>query len=266
MPAIPLVPDAYLAEADACGLLHRHAGLPYVAGCGTDPATGELQYYVEYCDPALLAAGAALEWLTARVRAEHPGTDLIVVRARDGAELPAPWQRHQTYVRRTGPPPAVSDGVVTVVPAGPEHHDVLLGWIFEALVRAAGERGRPADPAVVRRVAGDVLDTPGRLSYVALYDGRPVGHLTLRRHQRDEVTGEEYVELYDVLVEPAELRKAASAALLATAIGRSDPREPLLGQVHHPDESLAPGHGERILRGLLTSGWAVDHTFWRLTP
>ncbi|MEV0266910.1 GNAT family N-acetyltransferase [Streptomyces sp. NPDC050617] len=265
MPVIPLLPAAYLADADACGLLHRHEGLPYVAGRGADPATGELQYYVEYCDPALLAVGA-LEWLTARVRSEHSGTDLIVVRVQGEAELPAPWHRHQTYVRRTGPPPAVSGDGVTVVPAGPEHLGVLLGWIYEALVRAADERGRSGDPAVVRRIAEEVLDTPGRLSYVALDDGRPVGHLTLRRRRRDEVTGEEYAELYDVLVEPAELRKAASTALLATAIGRLDPGEPLLGQVHHPDEILAPGQGERVLRGLLASGWAVDHSFWRLTP
>lgn len=256
----------YLAEAQTAGWLRHHMGLPYVAGHCADSATGESLYLAEYCHPELLTADLSLAWLADLVRAQHPGTDLVVVRAPGCVELPLPWHRHQTYVRRTAAPPAAPPSDIDVVPAGPEHTPLLLRWLRQAIATAADVRGRPSDVAVLHELAEGVLDSPGRRSLVALYGGSAVGHLTLRLNQQDEVTGERYVELFDVLVEPAPLRKDAGAALLAAALGLHAGGDPVLGQVHHPDEELAPGHGERVLGGLLASGWAIDHTFWRLTP
>ena len=276
-PAAPRRPSpTYLAGADAAGLLRHHTGLPYVAGHFTDPATGEDQFYVEYCATELLAADVSLTWLVDVVRAEHSGAGLIVVRSPGGLELPPPWSRHQTYVWHAGespasrPPNSVAKPgleVITADEANSAHTAVLTGWLEQAMVRSADERGLPCETTAVRDLVRDVLATPGRTSYLALHHGRPIGHLTLCPERRDEVTGEPNIELCDLLVEVPELRKDAAAALTAAALElAATTGVPLLGQVQHPDEDLAPGRGERVLAGLLATGWAVDHILWRLTP
>jgi hypothetical protein len=259
----------YLADCERAGLLDHHDGLPYVAGAFVDPAIGERQFFAEYCDPRLIAAKPDLDWLVSRTRAEEPDAELIVVRTAADAALPRPWNRHHTYVRHDGDLPAAAKKKVDVriVPATAEHTDAVRGWLVQSFTEAAAERRRAADPKVLRDMADTVLAQEGRTTYVAVMDGRPIGHLTVRPGIEDEVTGRRFVELCDVLVEEASVRPAVIAALVPFALEFAVSRElPLLGQVHHPDEGLVPGKGDAILRGLLATGWVVDHAYWRRTP
>ncbi|MFF2546253.1 hypothetical protein ACFVUY_27305 [Kitasatospora sp. NPDC058063] len=267
--AAPAVDPDYLESAREHGLLHTHDGLPYVLGAFTDPATGERQCLVEYCDSALLTGDPRLGWLVAHTAAEHADADLLVLRAPGELTLPAPWVRHQTYIRPTDAAVdlAPAPGGIEVAQAGPEADDLVRGWLAWAIADAATDRGRSTDPRVLDELAGEVLAHPGRRSYLALAGGLPIGHLTLCPDQLDEVTGRRHVELCDVLVEPPELRGPAQTALLAaaTAFARST-GDPLLGQVQHPEETAAPGYRPSVLTTLLDRGWTIDHTFWRRRP
>lgn len=259
----------YLADCEQAGLLDHHDGLPYVAGVFVDPSIGERQFFAEYCDSRLIAVDPDLGWLVSRARAEEPEAELIVVRTRPDAALPRPWSKHHTYVRHDGTLPTASSKKVDVriVPATAAHTDAVRGWLVQAFTEAAVQRRRVADPKVLRDMADAVLAQEGRTTYVAVLDGRPIGHLTVRPGIEDEVTGRRFVEMCDVLVEEESVRSAVISALVPFALEFAVAHElPLLGQVHHPDEGLLPGRGEAILRGLLATGWVVDHAYWRRTP
>ncbi|GAB1644039.1 GNAT family N-acetyltransferase [Krasilnikovia sp. MM14-A1259] len=263
--AVTAPPAGYLDDAADAGLLHHRAGLPYVAGVCTDVIGGERQYLIEYLDPALLAADPALDWLAAQAGAAQPAVDVLLLRT-DSATAPgAPWERHLSYLRfvgPAGPPPAA----VRVHAAGPEHDTLVRDWLVEAMTESAAERRRTGDPADLRALADTMLAQPGRRSYLAVHEGRTIGHLTLCPDRHDDVTGRRYTELTDVFVAPAELRRTAITALIAATVAALPAGELCIGQVAHPLSEVDPDKGGRILSVLLATGWAHDHTFWRRTP
>ncbi|MFI8101237.1 hypothetical protein [Streptomyces sp. NPDC086023] len=285
---------AYLAEAEAAGLLLRRAGHRIVAGASTDPLTGARGVLVEYADPGAFTDGtleSVLADLEAPVGPAAPSTPVprpattgpgapvppvapdastaesgsavsrVQVRTPADTVLPPPWRRSVTYIRRTGPlPDAPRPAGLRIVLADDALLPAVRDWMARAVRQGASEQGLPAPDGAVSDAVDAVLGEPGLAVLVALLDDRPVGHAVLLGGARDAVTGRARAELWDVLVEPAtpgaaDCRDALVAAAADRAAGL---RLPLLGHVVHRAEETA----SRALTSLLARGWHTDHAYW----
>ncbi|MEW2514672.1 GNAT family N-acetyltransferase [Streptomyces sp. NPDC046870] len=249
--------EQYLDRARRAGLADEVRGLAFVADRCDDPISGRPQVLVEYCDPRLTGDAPALATLRRRLRERHPGATSVLLRSAGDVRPPGPWRPRLTYIRHLGAA-AVPDGTaVAVRPATPADDPRVHAWLVQAFRNAYP--GHEVDPGHAGIAA--IMANPARRSFIALVAGEPVGHGTVLTGERDEVTGEPFAELVDILIDPAEHRGAATAALVA-AIAEAVRGRKLCGHVVHPHE---PGEGRRaetVLRGLLSAGWSVDHCFW----
>ncbi|ATL69385.1 hypothetical protein [Nocardia terpenica] len=260
---------SYLAQVQESGLLDTFHALPYVAGQYYAPLLDEEQVLIEYCAPGILSDPARLHALATMLLGRHCGATAVVVRVPGDHVLCAPWERQLTYVRYVGGSSdrlAVPRGVVIREVASEQEKALVGAWLARALTDGSADQDAVADPNMVAAAVDDYLSLPGCISYLATFEGRPIGHATVLGAMYDEVIGREHTELLDVLVDNAdnERRRAVTAALTAVVIehaGRTG--LPLLGQVVHPAASVAPGRGEAITSSLIRQGWKVDHVFWR---
>lgn len=248
--------SGYLAAVAESGLLGDFRGLSYVADSYTDPLTGRTQVLVEYAEQALTGDADLLAAFTAELARLHPGATAALLRTTPEVVLPEPWRPQITYIRLDAG--AHPPGAVEVTRAGAEHDDLVRDWLVTAFRTACRETGQSAaDP---HTVAEDLLAQPGRVSLLVWNGDEPAGHVTLLCDARDEVTGEDFVELVDSLVEPVLDVRAATVALSraaadhATALGL-----PLYGNVVH---DLSTGKAERVLTSLAALGWRPSHRFW----
>lgn len=265
--------EEYLLAASGAGLLHTApGGGRYVAGVlerdGAPP-----QCLVEYCDAALLGDGAAA--LLAEVRTRFPLARSLLLRLPADVTLPHPWRPDITYLRYARPAgtgragsSGETDGSAgtggtppgSLRPAVPQDDPLLHAWLRQALERGARDRGEEPSGAALRAGAGELLASPARESWLYLRDGAPVGHITVRTEETDEVTGEAYVDLVDLLVEPPFVREATPPLVAAAARRAGELGRPLWGNLIH--SAADPGHSARTLRRLEQTGWQPDHRFW----
>ncbi|MEE1772473.1 hypothetical protein PUR34_31010 [Streptomyces sp. JV185] len=263
----------YLEMAGQADVLRDFEGSRFVADEQTDPVSGERRLLVTYCQAALATNAdwwAALPRIAADL-VDAPDAILVRLHHTDGAP-PRPWIRHTSYLRHAGGPPvatpatsatsATSD-MITVRRAVPGDEAALRRWVGQALVNGAahGPAGTLGDTA---EIAAGLLALPGRQSFVAERGTTAIGHATLLCAERDEVTGEAYVELFDVLVEADdEVRRAATDALTRACIRQATKAgAPLIGDVVHSVTDGGNGHGDRIVAKLITQGWSPDHALW----
>lgn len=257
------VSPAYLARADEQRTRAEIAHHVYVAGARTDPVTREQGCLVEYAAPELLATPTALAELERHLAAAHPEAGELLLRAPGDTTLPSPWKPSVSYVRHTGPVPRAphpADGLA-VEPAGPEHDTLIAGWLARAIADGYGpENARSAE--LIEAAAAEVLEAPDRVSFLLTRDGRPVGHASVLTRARDEVTGTEFIDLFDLLVEESDVVRPGTAALVAACAAlAAERRRPLFGNVVH--DSTGPDSGARVVASLLERGWCLDHRFWR---
>lgn len=251
---------SYLDTAAESGVLRRLDGRPYVAGGYVDPASGECQFLVEYCDPAILADPAAIDALVASAARGGAATHMLLRVGPDAVDLAPPWAPYQTYVRYAGPPAAVPERSV-IRPAGPEETPLVAAWLADAVTRAATEQDMLTDGFDASASTGDWLAAPDRRSFVYLARGRPVGHVTMLAEAYDDVYDEEFVDLIDILVDPAHDVRAGTRALTAVAVAyAAGLGRPLIGNVIHPARDI-DGHADRVLRRLAGAGWTVAYRF-----
>ncbi|WP_159765592.1 hypothetical protein [Streptomyces sp. HM190] len=252
----------YLDRAAAAGLLREAGGFGFVADRCDDPFTGRRQVLVEYCDPRLPASADALAALHDALRAGAEEADAVLLRVVGDVRLPAPWRPRLTYVRhdRAPRPPGAGTpppGGLKVRPATPADDPRVRDWLAQAFRNAyPGQEVGPGHPGVT-----DVVDAPDRMSLIAEVDGEAVGHATVLVRQQDSVTGEEFAELVDTLVDDPGVRRAAVAALVDAAVRATEGR-PLCGHVVHPYEPGAARGADTVLRALVAGDWSVDHCFW----
>ncbi|MGW7413850.1 hypothetical protein [Streptomyces sp. NPDC054863] len=265
--------EDYLGRAGVAGLLDEVRGHPYVADRYDDPISGARQVLVEYCDPRLTGDPRALNALRERLRERHPAAESVLLRLAGQASLPAPWSPRLTYLRyersEGAERPEGSAGVVPEVPEVPEvtvrpatadDDERVHGWLVQAFRNAYPEQEvDPAHPAIEA-----IMKTLGRLSFIACAGGTPLGHGTVLTQERDEVSGEPFAELVDILVDDAAHRRAATQALVA-AVARATPGLRLCGNVVHPREPGAARRSEEVLSMLLRTHWSTDHRFWEST-
>ncbi|MDT0446390.1 hypothetical protein [Streptomyces johnsoniae] len=267
-------PD-YLAAAAEAELLHRLHGQCFVADEQHDPLLDERRLLVEFCAESILKDATRLAEALRIAGAGNRAARPILVRAPAHVTLAEPWHRHVTYLRHTGGPADASpedparhrQAPLAVRPAAPATDEAAIArWLVKALIDGSAGHGVAADPATADAVARDIIEAPDRVSFVATQgDGPAIGHLTLLGEAHDPVTGRDYIDLVDVLVEgDAGARRAGTAALTAAAIAHArNARLPLIGNVIHPAPHLAAGHGDRVVASLVARGWEVDHVFWR---
>ncbi|MFI8237182.1 hypothetical protein ACIF83_07955 [Streptomyces sp. NPDC085866] len=253
--------ESYLEAAREAGLLRTVSGLPCVAGVSTHPLSDVRSLLVEYADPELLSDPGTAPSLWRALLTDQPEVSVVVVRAGAQVRLPRPWQRDLTYVRLAADAdvPVAPDGP-RVTPAEEEHRPLLADWLVRAILHAAREQGRPADPGAAAAEADALLDTPSRRSLLVWEHGVPVGHATVICGAWDEISAQSHMELVDVLVEPDADAPAGRGALVAAVadLARAA-RTPLIGHVvHGPD-----GNGDRVTESLCARGWTVDHRYWR---
>ncbi|MGW7611346.1 hypothetical protein ACWGKW_29600 [Streptomyces sp. NPDC054766] len=252
----------YLRQAASAGLADEAAGFGFVADRCDDPFTGRRQVLVEYCDPGLPASPAALEALRTALRARGHEADAVLLRVAGDHRLPTPWRPRLTYVRHdrspaTGAANTSSPVGLTVRRATRADDPRVRDWLVQAFRNAyPGQEIRSGHPGVA-----DIMAAPGRLSFIAELHGEPIGHGTVLTSEQDSVTGEEFAELVDTLVDDAQSRRAAIAALVAAAVEATEGR-PLCGHVVHPYEPEAARGADSVLRALVAGDWSVDHCFW----
>jgi hypothetical protein len=252
----------YLRHAASAGLADEAGGFAFVADRCDDPFTGRRQILVEYCDPALPASPVALDAMRTALGARGHEADAVLLRVVGDLQLPAPWRPRLTYVRHDRVPAGGADGAtspagLTVRPATHADDARVRDWLVQAFRNAyPGQEIESGHPGV----AG-ILAAPGRLSFIAELHGEPIGHGTVLTSEQDSVTGEEFAELVDTLVDDAQSRRAAIAALVAAATEATEGR-PLCGHVVHPYEPEAARGADSVLRALVAGDWSVDHCFW----
>ncbi|NYT92310.1 hypothetical protein [Salinispora sp. H7-4] len=245
----------YLSAAANSGLLHELDSLVLVAGTLTEPVTGETQCLVEYCDPGLVTDARRRRRLVRHLAERFPEADRAVVRVPAPQEPPSGWSPYLTYVRHGARPGTEALAQPPVRPAEPADDARIAKWMVQAFLAAAGGSA-PAER--LAELAEQILAAPDRLSYLVGTRDEPAGHAILLLESHDQVTGEDFVELLDVLVEPA-TNRAAREALVAVCVATAAAAGlPLVGHVVHGAD---PGVGDRVVSSLTRKGWLVDHHF-----
>ena len=253
-----IVDSDYLAAAREAGQLHELDAFRYVAGSYVEPVTDEKQCFVEFADGGLLTE-PGLGRLTARLTDDFPQAQRLLLRAPAEVSLPAPWAPQLTYVFYQGTPGSPDPAVV---PARPQDRDLLIDWLMRAFADAGSAFGGPGAEEGLRRLAEDVLAGPGRQSIVYLVGDAAVGHATLLCDASDTVTGEHFVELLDILVEPDHDVRAITRELVTVAALRAQELgKRLVGNVVHAVDG--GGNGDRVVAALEKSGWAVAFRYWQ---
>ncbi len=253
--------DEYLLAADGAGLMRSLDDHTYVAGAYTDPVSLDTSVLVEYADLDLYADPAALDRLCEQLVDLFPDCTSVRIRCRNDTMLASPWRPTVSYMRYVGGGTAAdgSTATITVERAGHDLDGAIQCWLVRALTQGSNALGKVADADRAREQADHILAAPGRTSFVALHAGAPIGHLTLVPDAFDDVIGETYVDLVDMLVETHESAKEARAGLVSAAIEESSAlRMPLIGTVIHAED----GHGEKVVEGLIRSGWEVAYRDW----
>lgn len=259
------VDGVYLVAAKEAGQLGELEGLAYVAGSYVEPVTGEHQCFIEWADPRLLRDDT-LSHLTATVAAAHPRARRVLLRAPAGHELPPPWRKHLTYVHYEGTGGAANAPGAHVHRSTPVQDLLVAGWLVRAFTTAGESFGARTSSQDASDLADAVLAGPDRESYVYSIAGTAVGHATMLCQARDPVSGEEFAELLDILVEPDfDVRGITRELVAACAVRAAHLGRRLIGNVVHPIDSAA--HGDKVVAALARSGWAVAYRYWqRGTP
>lgn len=256
------VREDYLRIARDADLLGLFQDRPYVAGTYRDPVTGQDACLVEYCHPDILRESAAE--FAGMLLAQFSAVSQVLLRIRAGTTLPDPWQPLVTYVRYASPggDTAPAAGPVAVIEGSPAHSGAVERWLVQAIRDAYASQQREAPEPAVRAAAREIISAPGRRSYLAMADGRAIGHLTILADSYDDVSGETYTDLVDMLVEPGDLARPARESLVRRAVAdASRAGRALIGNVTHP-LGADGAHGQRVLAALVSRGWRVDHADW----
>ncbi|MEU1946562.1 hypothetical protein ACFW95_10075 [Streptomyces sp. NPDC059474] len=261
------VSEAFLEASAEAGAVVECGGHRCVAGSYLEPISGEQQCLVEYADPALTTAAAAAR-LPPLLAELFPEAEVAVLRTPADVALPAPWTRYLSYVKRAVPVPrsapdtAGGDGMTVTEPAEGDRERVTR-WLEAAFLTAGDSQGGDCDAEAAAAQARAVLETPGSRFLIARSAGTAVGHATLLCDAYDEVSGEPYVELVDILIDPPHDVRTATAALVTAAGQLADGLGlPLIGHVVHPRHPDRRAEGQRVLDSLLRKGWEMHSGYW----
>lgn len=257
------VAPGYLESAEKAGLLEVLSGEHYSCGFYEEPVSGEPQVLVEYAAPTLIENASLLAELEQRIAGEHPEARRVLMRVPAG-RVPAleEWSPYLTYLRFDGAQASGETG--NVRPATPSDDPGIGEWLVRAMHAACEQQGTSARPGTAEAMAQQVLDAPGRESFVYTHEGRAVAHITVMLDAHDEVFGLDHVDMIDVFADDAPDPREAQRRLVAAAIARA--REvglPLVGNVVRVSPVNAERvRAERITGALISQGWRPSHEFW----
>ena len=247
----------YLATSASAGLLRQVDGTHYVVAEQVEPNTGERYCFVEFCDSPLLTSRELRETFLHTLAAEFPWAECAVVCTSAHADLDLHWQRLLTYflwtpgrIAPTGPSRAL------VRPATELELPRLVNWLTRSFTRTAAQGARQAtDPA---QLASGVLAEPDRRSWISWSGAEAVGHATVLTSALDLIRGRTFIELLDILVEPARDDRRERAVELLTAVQNyaAAVRKPLLSNVVHLSGDVeAASRDWQVADTLYRTGW-----------
>lgn len=256
-------PSRLLALARREGVLIDLPGGCAVGGVYDEPGLGRPVWLLEYVTPEVLGA---TDLGTRLGRAQRGrGVDRIPALIRVAPDEHPAGSRHFSHYVRLEPlaVPASRDGTdgVEVRAATPKDDQLLSRWLRCALERgylAHPDRAAPLD----RQIVPAILSDRNRRSWIAVHGGAAVGHLTVLLDCHDPVTGEEPIELLDVLAEGGARREAEEALVRVAREFAARSQRPLLGHVvceplHGADEPRC----KAILASLERRGWRRSHDY-----
>jgi hypothetical protein len=267
------VTAAYLETARKAGLLAFLNDRPYVAGVYRDQISGVEECLVEYCDPSILQSRESFRELFIQLTDQFEAADRLTLRVRDEKDLPEPWAHAVSYLRyrpdmsgQEQREAGIHDPYVIVEGTTETHSHYIEHCLLKALRDGYVCQSRPVNEHAALAAVRDVMQTAGRSSYVAIVNDEIVGHATMITTAHDEITGENYVDLVDILVDPGDFKNQVREALLAAAAEKAKTEgKALIGNVTHPAEEINPDEGSRIVNSLLLKGWEVDYVDWLWT-
>lgn len=236
-----------------------------VAGLAPEPLLGIIDAFVAHASQHLLDSEAGVETLVAAIQETWPEARRFVVRRPPEFDVAMPgFVRHTIWVAKEpdaeAPTPAVSSVIRAPVDA---EQPIVRQMLVRAMVAGYAAFGRPVDEARVRAYVDDFFPTfapTGPVSaLVAVDDGDVIGHITWSADVVDELTGETFTELVDVLVADTHGGRGLASALVASAERETAPLgHRLLGHVVVD----AGGHHEEVLDRLLGAGWLRSYDLW----
>jgi hypothetical protein len=237
-----------------------------VAGEYFEPLRQQQCVLVEQAPAARLAAADATGWLTSWARVNFPDAQLIIVRNEELTFHLHGFDDYSYYMVLEGDPvSAEQTGDIAVRPADPvQDRDKVSFWLVQAFEDALEMRSEKGPEGAAEAQSDAVLDDRQSRSFLAAHGGVDIGHVTLLDDQLDDLTGIEYTELLDVLVERKHPRRhAAEAALVQHAWQcAKDAGKPLLGHIVVRDKTChCAGVEQTILDRLRTRGWKYSHKF-----
>jgi hypothetical protein len=227
-------------------------GRPVVAGEFHDPLGGRECCLIETIPDALIGTSEAHGLLTEFARTSFPGAERVLVRLGDrAAEIPG-FRDHLYYVRLDAPPAATGDhpadhpADLRVRPAAERDRPQIAGWLDRAFRDAMTAVADDPAPEATAAQAAAITAHPDARAFVAECAGADIGHITLITGQFDALTGRDYIELLDMLVEPDHpARPAAERRLIGHIVCGAPPART----------------GPAVLAALERRGWVFDHKY-----
>ncbi|MFC0039937.1 hypothetical protein [Actinomadura rayongensis] len=259
--------DDVLSRFDAADVHHLPGGHVVVAGEYVEPMQRIPSCLVDYVSPELAAAPDAADVLVAWAKEAFPAAKMLLVRLTDEDASLLGFEDYLFYMMLTKPPtPHADETPIDVRPARPEDLEFVGSFLVEAFDDGLEMRLLPAEEDAGTKQARTVLKDPDARSFVASCDGENIGHATLLVNQADQVTGQEFVELLDFLVERKHpMRYPAESALVThTWKYAQDLGLPVLSHIVVREKTChCAGVELMILDRLYTRGWEFSHKYQR---
>lgn len=247
--------------------IHPFAGDEFIiAGDYFEPLRQAQCVLVEQAPASMLTSNEAAARLMSWARATYPDARFLILRNEDLSLHLTGFDDYSYYLLlEADPVTAERTDDIVVRPAVPERdREKVAFWLVQAFEDALEMRSEKGPEGAAEDQSDAVLDDPACRSLLATHDGVDIGHVTLLVGGCDDLTGMEYTELLDVLVERKHPRRhAAEAALVQKAweLAKAEGK-PLLGHIVVRDKSChCAGVEQVILERLHTAGWKYTHKF-----
>ena len=237
-----------------------------IAGEYFEPLRQEKCVLVEQAPVSLLASSDAGSLLTAWAREAFPDARYMIVR-HDQLSFHLTGFDDYSYYMVLEEEPVSSESTEDIVTRPADRvadREKVASWLVQAFEDAVEMRSEKGPEGAAEAQSDSILDDADSRTFLAAHDGAEIGHATLLYDQEDDLTGVDFIELLDVLVERQHPRRhAAEAALVRLAWEQAKAAgKPLVGHVVVRDKSChCSGVEQVILDRLRTRGWVYTHKF-----